>query len=400
MAAQETIDANIYDLVYAEVAALPGASTNVFTSLDGEDKSEWQTLVDKVISKEYAEAALAATGLGYELVNVKDTDGGKSLNLYMLRKLADSDNYWGTYIFNDKPARAQVVIQSPHAIKDRNTGVEGAYVFREMGARAFFLTGTDRCNSLASSSCSGTTSVCGYEEKYRISDVAHNTNGAFQIVTELLNDAESNYFIQLHGFDKTSSDPSAILSLGGRTIVGSNKMPDIETNLKVEDNLLTFENSTNNSWSKLLGFTNTQGRYINQGTDPCMSNAETANGRFIHIEQEYDRLRKDVDEWKKMANALKATFPLSDGSITSVGIGEPKDINLYPNPIVNSLSIRNSMNSRLNLKIFTLSGEEVLNRSIEVGINNQSASALERGVYLYTVSDGQQVVRSGKLVKQ
>lgn len=401
-ASQQVITANISDLINTELNALPGPFTNKYAHPTADERIKWESLVSKVISKTYAEAAEDAAAVGYELVNVKDNGGGLSLNLYLLRKTVAGDNFWGSYVFNNSPDRPQLVIQSPHAIKDRNTGVQGIHVFRETGARAFFLTGTNRCNSSTPTGCSGTTGICGNgTEKYRISDVAHNTDGAFQIATEVLSDAENNYFIQLHGFGKEASDPYAILSLGARILAGGeNKMPTIEQHLFDQDNQLTFQNSANPGWTRLLGFTNTQGRYINGGTDPCTTNAATTNGRFIHIEQEYDKLRAGLTQWQKMANALGATFAKSaTGTVTEVE-GHDNPIQLYPNPVRHLLNLQNATGQILEMTVHTLSGQVVRQASITPGLTTQSVTDLERGIYLYTLSSEGSLVKRGRITRK
>ncbi|MEP4093353.1 T9SS type A sorting domain-containing protein [Reichenbachiella sp.] len=397
---QEVINANISDLIGTEINNLPGASTNVYASPGGSDLTAWEGIIDLILDKNFSEVANKATDVGYTLSHVKDNTGSGTLDLYLLRRTSGS-NYWGTYVFNNDPDRAQLVIQSPHAIKDTNTGLEGVYVFRQTGARAFFLTGTNRCNSSTKTSCSGTTSVCGSgSEKYRISDVAHNDKSAFQIVTEKLNDAESNYFIQLHGFSKKSTDPYVIMSLGARGVNGTNKLPDIQQALFEQDAVLTFQSSTNTSWTRLLGFTNTQGRYINQSSNPCSNDAAIANGRFIHLEQELSRLRSGTTQWSKMAEALAAAFP-SQKTVTAVGDQGFHElaIHLFPNPVNHQLTVHNELGNNLKLKMMTLDGRTVLSQVIDLGTAITRVDYLDRGVYLYQISDHSKLVKSGKLIK-
>jgi len=141
----------------------------------------------------------------YRIIEYTDNSVFPSVTYYLLQMNQGGSNYWGTYIFNPNPDRAQLVIQSPHPKKDYNTGKQGFYVFREVGARAFFLSGTSRCSSSSYSICDGTTSVCtGSSEDYRMPDQAHTNDGTFQITTErMINNNSDLVFIQLHGFSKS-----------------------------------------------------------------------------------------------------------------------------------------------------------------------------------------------------
>jgi hypothetical protein len=83
----------------------------------------------------------------------------------------------------------------------------------------------------------------------------------------------------------------------------------IKDALLIEDNTLTFKLAhIDTGWTRLIGFTNTQGRLINNSTDHCNTSATTTSGRFIHIEQEKSKLREDASVWAKMSNALGSVF--------------------------------------------------------------------------------------------
>ena len=153
------------------------------------------------------------------------------------------------------------------------------------------LSGTHRCNSLTHSSCDGTTSICSktdMSEVYPIFD---------------------NYFAQLHGFSKRDTDPFVIMSSGTR----ETPIPDYLSALSIAlfdvDNTLSFKIAhIDIRWTRLIGFTNTQGRYINSSVNACEDNATMTNGRFMHLEQEKFKWRNDSSGWHKMAMALDATF--------------------------------------------------------------------------------------------
>jgi hypothetical protein len=88
----------------------------------------------------------------------------------------------------------------------------------------------------------------------------------------------------------------------------------IKNELLNEDSSLTFQIAhVNNSWTRLIGFTNTQGRFINNSSNPCNTTATSTTGRFIHIEQERSKLRENATSWSKMSNALLTVFPSTLG---------------------------------------------------------------------------------------
>lgn len=109
---------------------------------------------------------------------------------------------------------ANLILQAPHPRNDSNTGDQGIYILKEIGALIFMVAGTHRCNSDNYSACSGTTSICDNgSEDFRVSDMAHIDNFIFHKTTKLLLVKTANpYFIQLHGFSKRATDPYLILS--------------------------------------------------------------------------------------------------------------------------------------------------------------------------------------------
>jgi len=200
---------------------------------------------------------------------------------------------------------------SPHPKKDFNTGKQGIYCFKTTDAWFFMLAGTDRCNQSAFSSCSGTTSVCsGSSESYRISDMAHVDDSIWQGTTSHISDHFSNtWFVQLHGFNKLASDPYVIMSNGTRETPSPDKIVSLRDELLVVDNTLTFKIAhIDLTWNRLIGFSNTNGRYINNSTNACTTNAVNTTGRFLHVEQEKTKLRADSAAWHKMAIALGEAF--------------------------------------------------------------------------------------------
>ncbi len=259
-------------------------------------------------------------------------------------------------MFSKTPTRNNLIIQAPHSKYDTNTGKQAVYCFKNTVAKALFINGTHRCNSNIFSSCSGTTSVCGSNDSYRISDLAHNTNTMFQKTTEnLFNTISNSVFVQLHGFGKKSTDPYVILSNGTRKTPSADYATLIKDALLVEDNTLTFELAhINTSWTRLIGFTNTQGRMINNSSDYCNASATSTTGRFIHIEQEKSKLRGDENDWIKMSNALTnvfhSTLGVEDYNLNNF-------ISVFPNPTSGRISINGKQINQI--EVYNLYGQKI-----------------------------------------
>ncbi|MCF8282187.1 MAG: hypothetical protein K9J45_17465, partial [Bacteroidales bacterium] len=245
-----------------------------------------------------------------------------------------STNYWGTYVMHSNPCRPNLIIQSPHPLHDVNTGQQGLYVFQKIDARFFMMSGTHRCNSSSFSSCDGTTKECSptnSSEAYRISDMAHVVNSIFHISTKVLIQKTTDpYFIQLHGFSHSTGNPYIIMSNGTFVTPTNDKFPAIEASILAQDGTLNASNicivhidkPTSGKCSELKAFSNTQGRLINNSSDPCDKDATSTTGRFIHIEQEKTKFRDTQAGWDKIANALANVFAASNASsVTTNPVG-------------------------------------------------------------------------------
>lgn len=248
------------------INALPGKDTDVYIPPGMSESSDWEVMLDHLFAANYSTANTQANALGYDLIEF--TDNTNAETYYVLEQSGAFTNYWGTYVYNPNACRNELVIQSPHPRKDFNTGKQGIYIFKTIDALFYMLSGTHRCNSLTHSSCDGTTSVCSetdMSEEYPISDLAHVTNAIWQTTTAYIHDHISDtYFAQLHGFSKRDTDPFVIMSNGTR----ETPIPDYLSTLSIAlfdiDNTLTFKiGHIDLMWDRLLGLTNTQGRYIN-----------------------------------------------------------------------------------------------------------------------------------------
>ena len=289
---------------------VPGDSGDQYKEPSTNELNTWDLVIDALLANDIDTAVEKSAEVNYQINEFTDTSITPNQVFYILEEKTDKANYWGTYVFAKTPAIDNLILQAPHIKNDANTGKQAVYCFKNNIAKAVFISGAHRCNSSSYSSCSGTTSTCGSSESYRVSDHAHNTQSVFQKATEnIFNTVSNSVFIQLHGFGKEASDPYVIMSNGTRETPTTDYAVQIKDALIVEDNALTFKIAhIDTDWTKLIGFTNTQGRFVNNSANPCATSATSTSGRFIHIEQERTRLRDNEAGWVKMSNALKSVF--------------------------------------------------------------------------------------------
>lgn len=284
---------------------------NVYGEPSAEQMNIWERALNAMFAGNYGTAHSIADSIGYQVVSFMDTLPNPDKQYYILEKKDTGTNYWGTVVLNPNPLRQKLFIQSPHPLFDFNTGKQGIYIFKKAGARGFYISGAHRCNSTTASECAGTTTVCsGVDEAFRKSDQPHNVLSALQRSTEVFDEQiEGLIVVQLHGFTKTLTDPYLIMSNGTRDAPDNDWLTELMNNLETQDTSLSYKlMHVDTSWDKLAGQTNTQGRYMNSSADPCSTSASVASGRFLHLEQEKDKLRANSTGWDKMANAIISTF--------------------------------------------------------------------------------------------
>ena len=336
---QVTKNGNFYSYVTSIINNIPASGSQLYTQPMSGNLLQWSSTINDLLSGNYNSCHTNCSSLGYQLTIY--TDAQSSNVYYILEKTSSGSNYWGTYIYNPSACNNHLIIQAPHAKFDSNTGQEALLTYLHTEAFFLMISGTHRCDQSSYSSCSGTTTACGTSESFRISDMAHNINTIFQATTEQLNDGNT-YFIQLHGFSKQSTDPSVIMSNGTRVTPADDKIVTIKQNLFAINNSLTFEVAhINTSWTKLIAFTNTQGRLINNVTNPCNTSATNTFGKFIHLEQEKPLLRQDSSKWIVMAEAIKQSFPCNSSQINEQNLNKLK---VYPNPSRDKIYITSTSN--------------------------------------------------------
>ena len=380
----QTSTGDLEDYIATKISNAPGSSGDDYVIPTSSNLISWNAIIDAILANNIAAARTNAASLNYQVTEFTDTSLSPNQIFYVLEEKSSQTNYWGTYVFSKTPTRNNLVIQAPHSKYDTNTGKEAVYCFKNLVAKALFINGTHRCNNSDSSSCSGTTSACGSTDAFKVSDLAHNTASVFQKTTEnIFNTVTNSVFIQLHGFGKKSTDPYVIISNGTRSTPATDYGVQLKDALFAVDNNLTFKLAhIDTDWSRLIGFTNTQGRLINNSADFCNTSATTTSGRFIHVEQEKSKLRADANGWTKMKTALSNVFS-STLDVDTYNL--EKEISISPNPTVSSIEV-NGMEIHA-IKVSNLLGQEVYRmkndkkeKSLTLHLKNNKA-----GVYFIEV---------------
>jgi hypothetical protein len=281
----------------------------------------WREIVDHILAGEYADAHVDALTRSYQVVLFTDTGSvDQAVHVVLERTPESTSRYWGTFVFNPEPHRSHLVIQSPHPRYDTNTGYQGIRIYQHAGAKAFFVSGTHRCNGLTLSPCDGTTTACDETaQSYRYSDMAHVVDSAFQVTTQALLDNDTLLLVvQPHGFAQETGDPDLIMSNGTRTQPsGTDWVVAIRDAILAIDTSLTAKVAhVNLTWTRLLATENTQGRLINGSSDPCGTAATSATGGFVHVEQARIGLRDTAENWMKLATAIADAVPEDDSAVS------------------------------------------------------------------------------------
>ncbi|MEN8122298.1 MAG: T9SS type A sorting domain-containing protein [Bacteroidota bacterium] len=360
------------------IAEIPGSNTNDYTIPASDDLNSWGNVLGYMFNNQIESANDLANGLNYQIVDFQDTTLNANNRFYIIEEKKPRTKYWGTYIISANPSRNRLIIQAPHPIYDSNTGYQATFCFKRLQPKALFISGTHRCNHILETDCSGTTGACGSTGPYRVSDNAHNVNSVFQIFTkEIADNFDNTVFVQLHGFSKGANDPYLIMSNGTRVT------PSVDYNALIRDGLLQADPSLtfkianiNTDWDRLIAFTNVQGRYINNSSDPCSVNASNSDGRFVHIEQERSKLRSDSVGWYKMYLAMKSAFDITT-DIDPAICADNQLVEVYPNPN-NGNFIIDLKDKAKSISIIDSHGKyiyknsDVIAQALQINLKNQS----------------------------
>ena len=207
-----------------------------------------------------------------------------------------------TIVIDHFPLR-DIIIEAPHPSKDLNTDRQAAVLFKKLGARAIIIAGANRCASQTITRCSGKSRVCNREFRnaYRNSDVAHSVHNVFHLAHRALTMRWPNSIvIQLHGFKNPNSDVWFVMSDGSTRIIFDDTSivgqlrNRIRLLLKNKGRAISCQDAQDMDIKtrRLCATTNVQGRFLNSAKDECYNNAQESSGRFIHIEQVYQKVRQ------------------------------------------------------------------------------------------------------------
>jgi hypothetical protein len=264
--------------------------------------NQFDSLIIDLINQGLDTVNAAAGAIGFRLLRFTDTGGGNN-ELYCLEEIGLRGQGFFCADFDSSNSHH---ISAPHPLYDSLTNTESVTVMRGTGARFLSVSSTHRCSNAATSSCSGTTTVCGVAGAYKVSDAAHNVNSYFHHFGTIVHDRSmSTHTLQLHGCGSAAcpsngDNADIVARLSAGTTEG---LPDTELvnvlNAELNEELAPHQLGTSLSCSepsadkRLCGTTNPLGRYINCQTDPCQNNAsDFTNSRWLHIEQNRN-LRQD-----------------------------------------------------------------------------------------------------------
>lgn len=329
------------------IAAMPTTNGGgEYQQPNAASRTLWRQIIDDILAGNLAAAHTQALTRSYQVVLFTDTGSqGSPVHIVLERTPEATSRFWGTFVFNPDPLRTRLVIQSPHPRYDLNTGYQGFRVYQYAAARAFFVSGTHRCNGISYSPCDGTTSACSESaEPFRYSDQCHVVDSTFQVTTQAMLDEHSDLLIvQVHGYGQGTGDPDMIISNGTRQMPTG---PDYAVALRnamqsIDPSLTAKVAHIDLSWTENIGTWNTQGRLLNGSSSPCSADPASATGRFVHIEQARIGLRDTAQNWMKLAQAVAAAYPIDSSAVPSVdGIPEARLLAVAPNPASSRTRIR------------------------------------------------------------
>lgn len=394
----QTASGNIENYIGNTIDNMPDSSGDNYVIPNASELNKWSIIIDFILIENLIEARSNADELNYQVTEFTDTSITPNQVFYILEEKNTQFNYWGTYVFSKTPTRNNLIIQAPHSKYDTNTGKQAIYCFKNNVARAVFINGTHRCNSDSFSTCSGTTTACGSSDNYKMSDLAHTTTSMFQKTTEnMFNSISNSVFVQLHGFSKRSTDPYVIMSNGTRETPVIDYADLIKEALIEQDNTLTFKLAhKDQNWTRLIGFTNTQGRMINGSPDYCNTSATSTSGRFIHIEQEKSKLRNDEVGWAKMSNALSNVF---SSTLSTNNLEIANSIAISPNPSLGLVKV--SGKNIDNIEIFNILGQKLsfVNNPNYKDVLFVDLNNMDRGIYYFRINFKNKISIARKIIR-
>lgn len=294
------------------IASLDHAGKNSLSAMPTHARTglAFAGMLEAALSDDAAALEQVAVGAGYRVRHI--TQSGKD---YLV--LFDLLQSVGPTIVLAKTPQRDLIVEAPHGIADRATDIQSAIALTRLGARALILAGAHRCASRSESPCSGRSGICGDgRAPYRTSDTAHNPDTRFHTAHLILTDAwPQSTVVQLHGFGVKNTDAWVVLSdsskesrPGDRALAGQVR-DGIRTWFGTPKRAVSCQDPDDKrfSYRTLCARTNVQGRHLNGVLDVCGTTAESASGRFLHVEQAWEIRREVRENWENIDRAPLAT---------------------------------------------------------------------------------------------
>lgn len=317
----ETRTADLADYVSGSLRYVQGFSEG-YSVPSATALNRFDSLVIDLMNQNLEAVRAAAGDINFQLLRVIDSGAGDN-ELYCLEEIAlRGQGFYCADFDSSTPHHVSV----PHPLFDSHTNVESVAVMRGTGARFLSVSSTHRCSNVATSPCSGTTSVCGSLGAYKTSDAAHNVGSFFHHFGVLVHDRSASiHTFQLHGCGSAAcpsnddnADIVARLSAGTTEDLPAAELVNV-LNAELNEELSPLQMGSSLSCSepsadkRLCGTANPLGRYINGQPDPCQNSAAVfTNSRWLHIEQNanirQDDGAGDVVTPDALVNAINDAF--------------------------------------------------------------------------------------------
>jgi hypothetical protein len=246
-------------------------------------RASFTLAVAELLARGATASDLAALGLEVRPVD----EGGE--RFVVVRERGPCPRGAGTYVF--RPASPwNVVVEVPHVGFEQETVSEG-FALLLAGARALFLSGSDRCASLETSACrSSDGGVSGPPPGYRLSDVAAFPETFFQAAHEATLVGSRPVVLSLHGKDPAGrEEPTVMVSDGTKAEAPPGSASRRLAAALAQRGVAAVSCQAPGAHVRLCGTVSVQGRRSN-GADACSPAGAEVSGLFLHVEQDYFRI--------------------------------------------------------------------------------------------------------------
>jgi hypothetical protein len=306
----------------AKVAGLAHPSAGAYGMLSASRETKFQIFLDGLFTAiddsladgdtgDWCGVQAQAAAAGYAVRRFRDTVTGRWF-VYGY----DTTSFGQAYFFINPFAKRNIVIEVPHEGFDLGTAAQGARIFTALAARALIINKEHRCSDPQFTTCSGSTGPCS-GGNIRESDVSHETHNTFHMLHQHFSDTDAvTKFVQLHGFNGTSTDMAEIadgtttdVNASSVSVLFASKLDTYVPSAAAVDSCQQF---AGNPPSGLCATTNVQGRYTNGSADECTLGTTTLSNRFLHVEQDAslrDTNESDGYSWGDVRDALRDTWP-------------------------------------------------------------------------------------------